>query len=102
MIRKRRKWLYAATVLVLAIAAGCTNNNEPAPQQQNEAQNQPDNGPDAPPAERKAISSTIYDRSNVPSTEGTTEENRWTKWINANGPVDVKYVAVPATNRARS
>lgn len=95
MIRKRRKWLYAATVLVLAIAAGCTNNNEPAPQQQNEAQNQPDNGPDAPPAERKAISSTIYDRSNVPSTEGTTEENRWTKWINANGPVDVKYVAVP-------
>ncbi|NBD24684.1 type 2 periplasmic-binding domain-containing protein [Paenibacillus glycinis] len=95
MIRKRRQWLYAATVLALAIAAGCANNNEPAPQRQNEQQNQPDNGPDAPTAERKAISSTIYDRSNVPSTEGTTEENRWTKWINANGPVDVKYVAVP-------
>lgn len=44
---------------------------------------------------RKEISSTIYDRSNVPSTEGTTENNRWTKWINENGPVNVKFVAVP-------
>lgn len=44
---------------------------------------------------RGSISVTLYDRNNVPPEEGTTEDNRWTKWINENGPVDVEYVAVP-------
>lgn len=47
---------------------------------------------------RGKISSTIYDRGRVPAAEGTIEENRWTKWINENGPVDVSFVAVPRTN----
>lgn len=47
--------------------------------------------------ERGSISATVYDRGAVPAAEGTIEENRWTKWINENGPVDVKFVAVPRT-----
>lgn len=47
---------------------------------------------------REKISVTIYDRGRVPASEGTIEVNRWTEWINANGPVDVEFVAVPRTN----
>ena len=48
--------------------------------------------------ERAKITVTIYDRGKVPASEGTIEENRWTKWINENGPVDVEFVAIPRTN----
>jgi putative aldouronate transport system substrate-binding protein len=44
---------------------------------------------------RKKISVTVYDRGNVPAAEGTIENNRWTRWINENGPVDVTFVAIP-------
>lgn len=47
---------------------------------------------------REKISVTIYDRGRVPAAEGVIEENRWTEWINENGPVDVDFVAVPRTN----
>ena len=50
------------------------------------------------PGQRGSITATIYDRGNFPASEGTIEENRWTKWINENGPVDVKFVAIPRTN----
>ena len=36
----------------------------------------------------------MYDRGAVPASEGTYEENRWTKWINQNGPVNVKYIPI--------
>lgn len=41
------------------------------------------------------MSVTIYDRGKVPPNEGTYEDNRWTQWINENGPVNVKFVPVP-------
>ena len=43
---------------------------------------------------RKSISVTVYDRSDVPAAEGTIENNRWTRWINENSPVNVTFVAV--------
>lgn len=49
----------------------------------------------AAPAKRGSISAAIYDRGQVPKEEGTYTENRWTKWINENGPVDVKFVPIP-------
>ena len=48
--------------------------------------------------ERAQITVTVYDRGKVPADEGTIEENRWTRWINENGPVDVQFVAIPRTN----
>ncbi|WP_163853598.1 extracellular solute-binding protein [Paenibacillus elgii] len=41
------------------------------------------------------LSVTIYDRGAVPQNEGTIEKNRWTDWINANGPANVTFVAIP-------
>lgn len=48
--------------------------------------------------ERPKITVSVYDRGKVPASEGTIEENRWTRWINENGPVDVDFVAVPRTS----
>lgn len=47
------------------------------------------------PAKRGNISVAIYDRGQIPKEEGTYAENRWTKWVNENGPVNVKYVPIP-------
>ncbi|MDR0449804.1 MAG: extracellular solute-binding protein [Treponema sp.] len=40
------------------------------------------------------ISITILDRSQVPAAEGSYEDNRWTRWINENAPVNVKWVPI--------
>ncbi|WP_248928610.1 extracellular solute-binding protein [Paenibacillus hamazuiensis] len=50
--------------------------------------------PSAVPAKRAEVTVTMYDRGAVPASEGSYEDNRWTKWINNNGPVDVKYVPI--------
>ncbi|RTE08369.1 extracellular solute-binding protein [Paenibacillus whitsoniae] len=47
------------------------------------------------PEKRGKITATIYDRAQIPAEEGTYTDNRWTKWINQNGPVDVKFVSIP-------
>lgn len=47
------------------------------------------------PKERQKITVAIYDRGNIPASEGAITDNRWTKWVSENGPVDVEYVAIP-------
>ncbi|CAH0122319.1 hypothetical protein PAE9249_04868 [Paenibacillus sp. CECT 9249] len=44
---------------------------------------------------RGSISLSVYDRSMVPAEEGTIESNRWTRWLNDNGPADLKFTAIP-------
>ncbi|MCS7461318.1 extracellular solute-binding protein [Paenibacillus doosanensis] len=44
---------------------------------------------------KKDISVSIYDRGNVSPDEGTIENNRWTQWMNENGPANAKFVAIP-------
>lgn len=46
-------------------------------------------------SKRGQISVMIYDRARVPAEEGNYEKNRWTEWINKNGPVDVNFVPIP-------
>lgn len=46
---------------------------------------------------RKDISVSIYDRGRVTPDQGTIENNYWTKWLNENGPANVKFVAIPRT-----
>jgi putative aldouronate transport system substrate-binding protein len=44
---------------------------------------------------RKKIKVATNDFNKIPSGEGTLENNRWTKWINENSPVEVEYISVP-------
>jgi putative aldouronate transport system substrate-binding protein len=47
------------------------------------------------PEKRGKIKMSLYDRGNTPAAEGSITNNRWTKWINENGPADVEFVAIP-------
>ncbi|MFK7697399.1 extracellular solute-binding protein [Paenibacillus sp. HJGM_3] len=80
--RNRIGQLYVTAVLLLL--AGCEADAKP------EASGQP-----ASTAKRGSISVSIYDRGTIPSSVGTVDNNRITRWINENGPVDVKFVSVP-------
>lgn len=52
-------------------------------------------GEDSGSTEKEKITVAIYNRDNVPASEGTIIDNRWTKWIQENAPVDVEFVAIP-------
>ncbi|WP_258525403.1 extracellular solute-binding protein [Paenibacillus sp. YN15] len=77
------------TAAVALVAAGCSNGEKKA------ADSSPAAQESASPAARANITVSIYDRNNIPPEEGTWDKNRWVDWVNANGPVNVKYVPVP-------
>jgi putative aldouronate transport system substrate-binding protein len=71
--------------LLISTAAGCTAKEEIY------------TGTSPKSAKQGRISVTIYDRGTIPSSEGTIDNNKITKWINEAGPVVVKFVPVPRT-----
>jgi putative aldouronate transport system substrate-binding protein len=73
----------AVTLLAVTVLAGCASKEE------NQAGSSPVE------TKKKDITATIYDRGNVPAAEGSIENNRWTKWLNEQGPANVKFVAIP-------
>jgi putative aldouronate transport system substrate-binding protein len=53
-------------------------------------------------AAKPEISITVLDRGQVAASEGTYEDNRWTRWINENSPVRVRWVPIlVADSKAR-
>ena len=65
------------------------------PHRRTTAEDRPANGNDndgTGAKKRGSITVSIYDNGSIPAEEGTAEENRWTRWLNENGPVDVKFV----------
>ncbi|RAP73884.1 ABC transporter substrate-binding protein [Paenibacillus montanisoli] len=92
----------ASALMLTTVLAGCSkaDNNEASTEntQQNTAEqtnNTQSNTKEAEPAPRGSFTSSVYDRGNYPPEEGTVDNNRWTKWINENGPADVSYVPIP-------
>lgn len=84
--RVRKATAAGAAAVLLAIAvSGCGGNNT--------ATQGTDKGEGS--GKRGSITVSLYDRGSVPAEEGTMSDNRWTKWVNENGPVNVKYVTVP-------
>lgn len=45
--------------------------------------------------QKGSLSATVYDRGLIAASEGNMEKNRWTQWINDNGPANVSFVAIP-------
>lgn len=96
---KVKKWMVLPLAVMLAggtALTGCGKDKEAA------GSEPPAAGQTASasvkPAVKKDITVSIYDRGVVSQDEGTIENNRWTKWINENGPSNVKFVAIPRTN----
>jgi len=77
----------AMSLILTLVLPGCTGKNG------DKSKDVQDDGPQ----KRGKITATVYDRGNIPAAEGTIENNRWTKWINEKGPVDVEFVAIPRT-----
>ncbi|WP_214626230.1 extracellular solute-binding protein [Paenibacillus agaridevorans] len=98
---KHVKKLVLAMVMVLATAAllaACSKPSEPTVSEKpaETAKQAAIKSTSTPtPDRRGAISVSIYDRGNIPAEEGTPEKNRWTEWLNENGPADVKFISVP-------
>jgi putative aldouronate transport system substrate-binding protein len=74
------------TVVIISIMTGCSTYTKNA--QESDAQKS---------AKRGKITVTIYDRGNIPSGQGTVENNLMTKWMNQAGPVDVTFIPLPRT-----
>ncbi|MDF2921343.1 MAG: extracellular solute-binding protein [Paenibacillaceae bacterium] len=85
-----------------ALLAACGDNKEDAgtkPADATASASASASAASAKPAGPKPkITVSIYDRNNVPEGEGTLTNNRWTKWINENAPVEVEFIPVPRTN----
>lgn len=96
MKRKKMKlWTPAAMAAVLAAGTVLPACSSKEGGQEAQSSVQPGAGTAATaPAKRGSLSVTIYDRGQISPDEGTYDNNRWTKWVNEKGPVDVKYVPV--------
>lgn len=66
----------------MLILSGCSTTNTSTQEEQ------------APTAKQGKVSLVIQDRGQVASSEGSYEQNRWTRWILQHGPVDVQFVPV--------
>lgn len=86
--------LIVTSMLVSSALAGCSQKKENSPEAGKEVSSEKAS---QTPKEKPEISVTVYERGRVPAKEGTIEDNRWTKWMNENAPVKLKFVAVPRT-----
>jgi putative aldouronate transport system substrate-binding protein len=95
MNKGKRMQLSVAVIAAFAlVAAGCGGKSTGA-SSDSAAKAGEGGGAGQAPEKRGSITVSLYDRGSVPADEGTMDNNRWTKWVNENGPVDVKYVTVP-------
>ncbi|RXZ78966.1 extracellular solute-binding protein [Paenibacillaceae bacterium] len=91
----KRKFKKITTIGLTAMLAGavfitgCSGSNNAQSQPQEEG------------SKRASISTTLYDRGKVPPEAGTIDNNLWTKWLNDNGPVDVKFVPFPRSEQVQ-
>ncbi|MDF2927548.1 MAG: hypothetical protein K0R57_6462 [Paenibacillaceae bacterium] len=83
-----------AACLTLSVLGGCGSSDKEADGREAapSASAAPSTAATAGP--KKEISISAFDRGEVPTEEGSYENNRWTKWIDANSPAIVKWVPV--------
>lgn len=86
-----------ASALVLLIMNGCSNkqDNTASDTASPDASASGQSTKSATMKPKSKISVSVYDRGTVPAAEGTIDNNRWSKWINANGPANVEFVPIP-------
>ncbi|WP_246302787.1 extracellular solute-binding protein [Paenibacillus plantarum] len=99
-----RKWFATSLTMALStsmvLTACSTKSTEQPSSSANSTTPTASTAPTAP-AKKGDISVSVYDRGNIPAAEGTLEDNRWTKFINENGPANVKYVPIPRNDAAQ-
>ncbi|KRF10282.1 hypothetical protein ASG89_01755 [Paenibacillus sp. Soil766] len=95
MIKNKRSPITVAAVSVISLSlaiAGCSTNDS------NSGSSPDASASTTTPKKKGNISVAVHDRSNVPPEQGTIDKNWATDWINANGPVNVKFVPIPRSS----
>ncbi|WP_426452481.1 extracellular solute-binding protein [Paenibacillus sp. S-38] len=91
---RQKECIAVLSVLSMALIAACSGEPQRA--------DSPSGAGGEGPADKKGdITVSVYDRGNVPASEGKIENNRWTKWLNENGPANVTFVPIPRTDPAQ-
>lgn len=94
-MKKSFRGLAVGLTLVMSASIGLSacSSNQVEPKKESSASNVND-----PKAKKGKITVMVYDRGTIPSSEGTYQNNRWTKWIQENSPLEeVKFIVVPRT-----
>lgn len=95
-----KKWTISALALAAALTtalAGCSGGGSGGSAESGttpQATPSASGEATATPGPKKEITVTTYDTGRVAQDEGTNADNRWTRWINENGPVNVTYEAI--------
>lgn len=95
-MKRTKRWVLGSTILALMLGTALTGcgkseggaSGSPAPSASGKTEDKYDKLP-------KAVSVSIFDRGTVAADEGSYEQNRWTKWIQEQSGIQVKYVPVP-------
>jgi putative aldouronate transport system substrate-binding protein len=98
---KSRLMMLVVVAMLISILVACGQGNENNSSNKNNENKATDSANDAgkqEPKEKAKITVSTYDTGQIPPEEGTFEDNRWTKWINENGPVEVDFVSIPRQN----
>lgn len=93
-----KKIIWAVLLAMLAVGlAGCSgkDNGQDAAQADKEQQQEDQE------KTRGKLTVAVYDRGNVPASEGTATDNRWLRWIKENAPADPEFVAIPRWESAQ-
>ncbi|MCY9669694.1 extracellular solute-binding protein [Paenibacillus alginolyticus] len=95
-MKRTKRWVLGSTILAMTLGAaltGCSKTEQgasssSAPSAASKTEDKYDKLP-------RSVSVSMYDRGAVAAEEGSYEQNRWTKWIQEQSGVQVKYVPVP-------
>lgn len=96
----KRKWRWSLSVVLLALVVGlaaCSPSGSNSGNSEDAAENAAENAAEdvaKEPETRGKVSSVYLELSPIPEGEGTPEDNRWVKYLNENGPVDVTFVPI--------
>jgi putative aldouronate transport system substrate-binding protein len=105
-----KKWLcgsMAVSLLAAGLLSGCSAQKDSANKDAASGKTPSDSSSSSSqdkaetPAKKGSVTVSVYDRGIVPAAEGKIESNRWTKWINDNGPVNAAFVPIPRADPAQ-
>ncbi|MBW7460323.1 extracellular solute-binding protein, partial [Paenibacillus sepulcri] len=91
-MRKTAGCTLSGLLALTVILAGCSKD-EPASSASGETGGAGKSKP--------SITVSMYDRGNIPQDIGTVDNNLWTKWVNENSGVNVKFIPVPRSDSVK-
>ncbi len=98
-MRKRYLSMIMAAMMAASALAGCSGGSESSTAASGAASGTTASTGESSEesGEKKTITAISFERGKCAASEGTMEDNRWTRWIDENAPVNVEWVPIPRT-----